>query len=71
MSANQFVQITRREKFSQEEFYPMITARKIGKNADHDFVQTLGKIFEILDFKVNPQYYARKVAVGLAGSDVS
>ena len=53
------------------EFYPMITARKIGKNADHDFVQTLGEIFEILDFKVNPQYYARKVAVGFAGSDVS
>lgn len=26
MNANQFVQITRREKFSQEEFYPMITA---------------------------------------------
>ena len=26
MSANEFVQITRRDKFSQEEFYPMMTA---------------------------------------------
>jgi len=45
-----------------KEYYPIITGRKIGSNADHDFVMSLGEIFEILGFKVNPQHYAKRVA---------
>lgn len=43
------------------EFYPMLAGRRVGSNADHDFVRTLEDIFEILGFKVNPQHYAKRV----------
>jgi hypothetical protein len=47
------------EKF--KEFYQIIIG-PIGQNEDHNFVRTLGEIFNILDFKANPQHYAKLVA---------
>lgn len=46
--------------------YPWLTGREPGVNAEHDFVKTLGVLFDALGFKAKPQYYAKLAVDALA-----
>jgi len=45
--------------------YIALTGRQPGVNADHDFVMTLGELFEALGFKARPQHYAKQAVEAL------